>query len=883
MLIGGVAASDVMNVSVNPDNDDSIDNSINLVSQKYGNDQISNESISSLNSIATDDDGTDNLETDRESKQMTSSADLSSSANTALSSSSSSGTVLSSEVLRDSKTNISTSLKVSSTSLYYGQYLVVTLKDKNSNPLSGQKVLFNLTSLKKTYNVTTNSAGQAKLKMTKVGNIKTVISFAGKGNYTASRLSTTVKVKKASTSIKVSNTTFYSGQYLLITLKDSNSNPLSGLKVFTKASKHKKSYNLTTNSKGQVKLKFYTTGSFNVYLSFAGNSKYGASNYSGSVKVLKSGTKLSVSNTTVALSTPLVVNLTNKKTSKGVSNQTVKFYVGKKVYSVKTDSAGQAKLVVSSKKSFNVCIKYAGNKNLYSSNASATVNPVKCDVYVAYSSGSVAYGHSLTIGLKKNANREGVANKKLVIKITNLNKTYTKTTNSKGMVSIPVSQIGNLNFRVSFAGDSVFKSASSSKTVKGVKDSTKLSNSFNAIPRGDSYIVTLKDSSSKGLAKKKIVLNFNGKNYNLTTDSNGKASLKISKNAGSYSVNVTFGGTKYYNPSKLSKKLTVNNSLVKLSGVIKAAVALNSHVNFVNYLNSTYTATINGKKYSADELAYLMGEALVKINSGSTGGYIGFKNLSGKYKSSGSKINGNLKKANYLAIAKDIVKYVDAHKKIPSYKTTPLGKMEANLYIYALAKAVSYYNDDNKLPSYVNLRYIEIHGGVALNQNAKILNYKELFSKSEFAKYLVTGGYSALNTALKNKAKELTKGLVSDREKANAIFQYVRDYISYSFYSNSLKGAKKAFSTKSANCCDKANLVVAMCRAVGVYARYSHAQGCKFSSGLYTGHVWAQVYDRNTQTWYTADATSSRNSLGYIVNWNVKSYYKSKNYVLIPF
>ena len=74
-----------------------------------------------------------------------------------------------------------------------------------------------------------------------------------------------------------------------------------------------------------------------------------------------------------------------------------------------------------------------------------------------------------------------------------------------------------------------------------------------------------------------------------------------------------------------------------------------------------------------------------------------------------------------------------------------------------------------------------------------------------------------------------------------------------------------------------------MCRSVGIYARYSHAKNCKFASGLNTGHVWAQVYDPISQTWYTADATSRRNELGNIKNWNTKSYSEPKNYALIPF
>ena len=64
-------------------------------------------------------------------------------------------------------------------------------------------------------------------------------------------------------------------------------------------------------------------------------------------------------------------------------------------------------------------------------------------------------------------------------------------------------------------------------------------------------------------------------------------------------------------------------------------------------------------------------------------------------------------------------------------------------------------------------------------------------------------------------------------------------------------------------------------------ARFSHAQGCRFSSGLVTGHVWAQIYVDGI--WYSADATSTRNSLGNIQNWNTNSFNTLKQYVHLPF
>ena len=262
-----------------------------------------------------------------------------------------------------------------------------------------------------------------------------------------------------------------------------------------------------------------------------------------------------------------------------------------------------------------------------------------------------------------------------------------------------------------------------------------------------------------------------------------------------------------------------------------------------------------------------------------------FDPTSNNYKSSGAKIDGKLSKTEYLKLAANVTKYVNSNKRIPNNEPTKLGKVEADLYIYAFTCVLNSYSSNKKLPSSVSVKTKTVRGGYSysLKQGGKILNCRELFDSESFAKYLKTGGKSALNDALKKKAKSLTKGLTSPLAKAIAIFRFVRDDVTYSFYSNSRKGAAKTFSTKSGNCCDKANLIVAMCRSVGVYARYSHAQGCKFQSGLYTGHVWAQVYDTSTQTWYSADATSFRNEVGTIKNWNTGSYYKAKNYALIPF
>ena len=158
-----------------------------------------------------------------------------------------------------------------------------------------------------------------------------------------------------------------------------------------------------------------------------------------------------------------------------------------------------------------------------------------------------------------------------------------------------------------------------------------------------------------------------------------------------------------------------------------------------------------------------------------------------------------------------------------------------------------------------------------LNQNTKL----------SVRKYLYGGGYAKITKAIRKLSKKITSKYSTKLEKATAIYNYVRNNLGYSYYANSKKGAAKTLKTKRGNCCDHANLIVALCRASKIPARYAHAKGCRFGSGLVTGHVWAQIYVNGR--WYSADGTSYRNSLGHIKNWNTKSYRKLRIYRSIPF
>ena len=101
-------------------------------------------------------------------------------------------------------------------------------------------------------------------------------------------------------------------------------------------------------------------------------------------------------------------------------------------------------------------------------------------------------------------------------------------------------------------------------------------------------------------------------------------------------------------------------------------------------------------------------------------------------------------------------------------------------------------------------------------------------------------------------------------------------------FSSILNGASKTLINGVGNCCDQANLIVALCRESGIPVRYSHGQHCYFYvSQNYYGHVWAQILVGDT--WYAADPTGPNNSLGVIKNWNIQTFNSLRQYALLPF
>jgi transglutaminase-like putative cysteine protease len=184
------------------------------------------------------------------------------------------------------------------------------------------------------------------------------------------------------------------------------------------------------------------------------------------------------------------------------------------------------------------------------------------------------------------------------------------------------------------------------------------------------------------------------------------------------------------------------------------------------------------------------------------------------------------------------------------------------------SKVLNFEKTNNRLPGYTT---VKSWSSVAVSTSSGSTPVP-----ADLQKYLAATANCQVNNAqIKALAASITSGKTSSYDKAVAIFNWVRDKIGYSFYYNTKHGAVGTLNAKTGNCVDTAHLLIALSRAAGLPARYVHANA-KFTSGNVYGHVWAQIWVNGK--WYTADATSSRNSFGVVKSWTsatIKGTYTS--------
>ncbi|MDI9623616.1 MAG: pseudomurein-binding repeat-containing protein [Methanothermobacter sp.] len=287
---------------------------------------------------------------------------------------------------------------------------------------------------------------------------------------------------------------------------------------------------------------------------------------------------------------------------------------------------------------------------------------------------------------------------------------------------------------------------------------------------------------------------------------------------------------------------TVGNSSISISDIISAAKNLKSFIE--NNKRLPVHVTVSDQNLTVAQFLELMSRVIVQVNSGQTSPLT--PRIVTEAPNPSGSATGQITKSEYIKLANKLLSFIGTYGRAPNYATASIGSVSYPKLVYAMSRILSFYKDNKRLPNYVTITDFS-------SQN------------NELSQYLVATANCQVNDpSIKSLATQLTAGLTSAWDKARAIFNWVRDNISYSFYYNTRYGAVGTLKYRTGNCCDQAHLVVALARAAGLPARYVHGI-CTFSTGTY-GHVWAQIYINGA--WYNADATSSKNSLGVIKSWN---------------
>jgi hypothetical protein len=474
-------------------------------------------------------------------------------------------TVSSSDMVYGAAGDVSSTVKLADTikssdiTKYYkgSTKYTATFTDMNGKVLDNTNVKIVVNGVANT--VKTNANGVASLAVDLKPGTYNVVATNPVTNY---QLTTKFKVL---TTIKANDVTkvYTDGKKFTATFLDSEGKALANKEIKFKIDG--KTYTSKTNSNGVASL---TMTNLNV-----GTYKIVSYNVDGltktnTVKVIKSTTsKLTTTAYTFLKGSgnTITVTLLNGLGYAPGSGKTVKFTVNGKTYTSKTNSKGVASLKLPNLNAGVYTVKYAfdGNNFYKASSASnkVTIISSKTPTFTVKSVTTFGKGSKSTFKVALTSGSVPLAGRDVTLTLNG--NTYTKTTNSNGVVSLPISlTVGKYTVNYAFKGDSIVNAQSGSSQI-AVKERTASSLTWKSgtsfYQGGQTFKVLLLDSNKKALSGKTIKLTVNSKTYTATTASNGYATFNVNVGTGTYTVSFKYeaGYDNNNAPSSGSKKISV--------------------------------------------------------------------------------------------------------------------------------------------------------------------------------------------------------------------------------------------------------------------------------------------------------------------------------------
>ena len=755
--------------------------------------------------------------------------------------------------------------------MYYMDGTAFTIKvlDGQGKPLANTTVNFNINGV--LYGRVTDENGIAKLNIKLYPNNYIITS-----SYNGLEVSNRINVSSSNTTIigKDAHVIMDSiNSNYTVTLVDVKGNPIGNKTVYFRYDNKQVTATTDKNGNATITISGLKNGDYNITYGFDGVEGYCSSSSSSILHVVNSTTILTGNDLTMVYNdgSEFKVKLTDLY-GKPLANKIITFVINGIAYNRTTDSNGVASLNIRLDPGNYLISYYYSNKGALDYNNGSnnviitkqTLNVEGKDLVMLPKDGS-AFEVKITDKNKKPV-------KDIAVLFTISGVTYTRYTDQSGVAKLNI----NLNvgyYTISYAINDTFCQGSGSNMilVNGTIITADDIN-INAGTNG-TFSVKLTDAKGNPISGASIKFYYEGITKNAITNAEGIATITVDPlGKGDYPI-------AYYYPTIGGNYSNSGQSYIHVSGTISIANIIDASKVVKSFIESEGklpdSVLINGESYTLAQFLYLAAIATININNGD------FSDLDSKDAANPDNYNkcgnlGNL--VDYISVAQSIIDYVNANGKAPGSVPSNVGTITFDGLVYAFARVVAFYGNNQQLPAYVTIKSIDSESSqFVINR----VNVKA--TESELANintYLQpTANCQVNDPTIVALAQRLTAGLSTPTQKASAILDYVIDNIAYAGYYDTTRGAKKTLTDKRGNCCDQAHLVIALFRAADLPARYVHGT-CTFSSGP-IGHVWAQVLIGDT--WVVADSVSSRNSLGVIKNWNINTFTFKSYYTSLPF
>ena len=757
--------------------------------------------------------------------------------------------------------------------MYYrdGTAFAITVLDGQGKPLANAAVRFNVNGV--FYDKITDENGIAKLGIRLYPNNYIITS-----SYNGLEVSNRINVSSSNTTIIGKDAYVIMGSInsnYTVTLVDVKGNPIGNKTVYFRYDNKQVTATTDKNGNATITISGLKNGDYNITYGFDGVEGYCSSSSSSILHVVNSTTILTGNDLTMVYNdgSEFKVKLTDLY-GKPLANKIITFVINGIAYNRTTDSNGVASINIRLYPgTYLVSYSYSNKGSLDYNNGSnnvvvakQTLNIEGKDLVMLPNDGSA---FEVTVTDKDKKPVSGIA-----VLFTVSGVTYTKYTDQSGVAKLNIHlNVGYYN--ISYAINDTFCQGSGSNMilVNGTIITAEDIN-INAGTNG-TFSVKLTDAKGNPISGASIKFYYEGITKNAITNAEGIATITVDPlGKGDYPI-----AYYYYYPTIGGNYSNSGQSYIHVSGTISIANIIDASKVVKSFIESEGklpdSVLINGESYTLAQFLYLAAIATININNGD------FSDLDSKDAANPDNYNkcgnlGNL--ADYISVAQSIIDYVNANGKAPGSVPSNVGTITFDGLVYAFARVVAFYGNNQQLPAYVTIKSIDSESSqFVINR----VNVKA--TESELANidtYLQpTANCQVNDPTIVALAQRLTAGLSTPTQKASAILDYVIDNIAYAGYYDTTRGAKKTLTDKRGNCCDQAHLVIALFRAADLPARYVHGT-CTFSSGP-IGHVWAQVLIGDT--WVVADPVSSRNSLGVIKNWNINTFTFKSYYTSLPF